>query len=157
MDNMTEQMAIEILKAKLSCKELEFSPHTECCEEKCDECVYAYAQGTVGEQKEAIAMGIAVLEEIQQYRAIGTVDELQALKEIDEDCIIRHLTGECSYNETGCSGCIGREKIRVALEKSVAKKAPFDFENEMYICPNCAKAVGGHQKYCWNCGQAFNA
>ena len=81
MDKMTEQMAIEILKAKLACKELEFSPHTECCEAKCDECVYAYAQGTVGEQKEVLAMAIQALEEIQQYRAIGTVEELKALKE----------------------------------------------------------------------------
>lgn len=55
---------------------------------------------------------------LREYQALGTVEELQALKEIDNDCTIRHLTGECSYNETGCSGCIGREKIKVALEKS---------------------------------------
>ena len=67
-------------------------------------------------------MAIKSLSEIQQYRAIGTVEELQALK-----------------------------------EKSEPKKAKYDNEDgwETYICPSCGKAVGEHQKYCWNCGQAF--
>ena len=100
------------------------------------------------------------LKEIQQYRAIGTVEELQALKEINEDCIIKHLTGKCSYNETGCSGCESKEKIKVALEKSVAKKVK-EIHTDEYYCPACgsenmcgdAKTVG--HKYCPECGQAL--
>ena len=44
-----------------------------------------------------------------------------------------------------------------ALEKQIPKKATFDNEDgwEAYICSNCGKTVGAHQKYCWNCGQAF--
>ena len=55
---MTEQMAIEELKAL----------------RKDDKRVYA-------EEYEALEVAIQALEEIQQYRAIGTVENLQALKE----------------------------------------------------------------------------
>ena len=34
--------------------------------------------------REAFEMGIKALEEVQQYRALGTVEELKALKEKDE-------------------------------------------------------------------------
>lgn len=103
---------------------------------------------------------IRFLKELQQYRAIGTIAELQALKEIDNDCTIRHLTGECSYNETGCSGCIGREKIKVALEKSVAKKAIVYGHNDAVgtdigLCPMCNSRPlrACDNQYCPDCGQ----
>ena len=49
------------------------------------------------------------------------------------------------------------DEFKALKEKSVAKKAVFDNEDgwETYICPNCGKTVGEHQKYCWNCGQAL--
>lgn len=104
-----------------------------------------YAENSWGDLNESFELSIKALEEVQQYRAlgtptqilekigglnielgkyacIGTVEELKHLKEMNEDCTIKHLTGECSYNETGCSDCIGREKIRKALEKQIPKK-----------------------------------
>lgn len=138
-NSMTEQEAIKILNSKL---------HLDC-----------KAAEAMGEL-EARDIGIKALEEVQQYRALGTVEELKELKEIDYDCSIKHLTGECSYNETGCSGCIGREKIKNALEKQIAKKLKHE------ACPNCStnndmiiKHLGNPQAhkfvYCWNCGQAL--
>ena len=60
---MTEQTAIEKLKAKLTCKKLELLRSIEKgCDRNCDECEYCYAQGTVGEQREALAMAIQALE-----------------------------------------------------------------------------------------------
>ena len=53
---------------------------------------------------------------------------------------------------------ISTESLRMgikALEKQIAKQAEYDYEDEIYICPSCGKSVGGHQKYCWNCGQRF--
>lgn len=132
-NSMTEQEAIKILNSKL---------HLDC--------KVAEAMGEL----EAREMGIKALEEVQQYRELGTVEELKHLKELNEDCTIKHLTGECSYNETGCSGCIGREKIRKALEKQIAKKPIYKkgFFNA-WRCPICDEVVGEFSNYCNSCGQ----
>ena len=53
---MTEQQAIKRLKSEMEWESIELN-------------------------REAFSMGIKALKEIQQYRAIGTVEELQALKE----------------------------------------------------------------------------
>lgn len=82
---MTENEAKGMLQAKLTCMELELLSSVEKgCDNDCDSCEYCYAQGTVRESKKAIEMAIQALEEIQQYRAIGTVEELKALKEKNE-------------------------------------------------------------------------
>lgn len=107
----------------------------------------------------------AAIEEVEQYRAMGTVEELKQLKEIDEDCVIRHLTKECSYNETGCSGCKGKEKIKDALEKQMQKK-PNDMQDDgnlpdtwvTCICgANMLVDTDNHtQTHCWKCGQKLS-
>ena len=53
---MTEQQAIKRFKSEMEWESIELN-------------------------REAFSMGIKALKEIQQYRAIGTVEELQALKE----------------------------------------------------------------------------
>ena len=78
------------------------------------------------------------------------------------DCIIKHLTGECSYNETGCSDCKGKERIKIALAKSEAKKIidvtrVKDGDNFVgYIgkCPHCGSVISedDNMSYC-DCGQ----
>ncbi|MBR6538090.1 MAG: hypothetical protein IKT67_12915 [Lachnospiraceae bacterium] len=101
--------------------------------------------------------------EIQQYRAIGTVSEFRELKEKKYDCDIKHLFGECSYAETGCSDCIGKLKIKDALEKATAKK-PIPYVPDCasinfikFVCPNCKKDVPLllTPRYC-NCGQKLD-
>lgn len=84
---------------------------------------------------------------LRKYEAIGTIEEFKALKDCGtHDCMVKHLTNECSYSETGCSDCRGKEKIRIALEKAEPKKpiyGEFD-ENELgeiipykATCPTC--------------------
>ena len=68
-----------------------------------------------------------------EYKSIGTIEEFKALKEKNEDCIIKHLTNECSYNETGCSDCKGKETIRVAVE--IVKKMYEHCEGSCVDCP----------------------
>ncbi len=97
-----------------------------------------------------------MIHELEEYRKLGSVKELNVLKSADYDCSIKHLTGECSYNETGCSGCIGREKIKIALEKQIAKKTFLDGVGSFiryWHCPICKEIVGTEHKYCHECGQ----
>ena len=89
-------------------------------------------------------------------------EESECPEEKNDDCIIKHLTRECSYNETGCSGCKGKERIKIALEKSEAKK-PVDvtrvkdgdnFVGYIGKCPHCGAIVDENDNvsYC-DCGQ----
>ena len=64
---MTENEAIEVLKKPCLC-DYDLSATIESCEvSSCD-------------RRDAARMAIQALEEIQQYRAIGTVEELEAMK-----------------------------------------------------------------------------
>ena len=100
--------------------------------------------------------------EIQQYRAIGTVEEFKDLKKQDHDCIIKHLSGECFYKETGCSDCKSKWKIKDLLEKNEPKKPLFStvHGDSAYHCSSCKKFVGFYDtriyEYCHNCGQKFD-
>ncbi len=78
-----EQAALEMLQAKLTCMELD---DLRCidhggCSRNCEDCDHNYAMGTHGEQKEALSIAVKALAEIQQYRTLGTPEELRALKE----------------------------------------------------------------------------
>lgn len=80
---MKEQEALEMLQAELTCMKLD---DLRCinlggCSRNCEACEYHYAQGSRGEQKEALSIAVKALAEIQQYRKIGTPEELRALKE----------------------------------------------------------------------------
>lgn len=82
---MTENEAIGMLQAKLTCMELELLSSIENgCDNDCDACEYCYTQGTVGEQKKALEMAIQAIEENQKFHAVGTIEELKALKEKNE-------------------------------------------------------------------------
>ena len=79
---MTESEALGMLKAKLMCMSLEdLACIGKGCDKDCDNCNYCYEQGNRGQSKEALAIAIKALSEIQQYRAIGTVSEFRELKE----------------------------------------------------------------------------
>ena len=91
---------------------------------------------------------------------------IKALEGYYDDCIIKHLSGGCSYNETGCSDCIGKEKIRIALEKQNAKKPTEidereedDFYYLAFVCPSCHYPIHGQPyrpDYCKHCGQKLD-
>lgn len=107
--------------------------------------------------QESVDMAIQALEEIQQYRAIGTIEEFKVLKDINR------IADNLSKME--------RIEFKALKEKSVAKK-PYiqqivkDFrEHDCYECPNCDCFVGyvsecqeEHYQYiyCPNCGQKLD-
>ena len=74
---MTESEAKGFIQGKLDCmKKCDISNKEDnASDNDCDNCEYCYSQGTFGEQKNAFEMAIKALEEVQQYRAIGTVEE----------------------------------------------------------------------------------
>ena len=90
---------------------------------------------------------------------------LNSLEGYDFDCIIKHFSGGCSYNETGCSGCVGKENIKIALEKQIAKKPILNnpIINNLWcedakLCPICHTYVDRYSLYCYckNCGQKLD-
>lgn len=106
---------------------------------------------------EAYSIAIKALEEIQEYRAIGTVEEFKALKDINR------IADNLSKME--------RIEFKALKEKNEPKK-PYiqqivkDFrEHDCYECPNCDCFVGyvsefqeEHYQdiYCPNCGQKLD-
>lgn len=58
---MTNTEAKKFLAAKLECKERYTS--TSSCDDECEECSLCYAQGNMGEQKEALRVAIKALEQ----------------------------------------------------------------------------------------------
>ena len=60
---MTENEALNMMQAKLTCMELyDLSCVEKGCDKKCENCEYNYAQGNNGEQKEALKVAIQALE-----------------------------------------------------------------------------------------------
>lgn len=101
---MTENEAKGCIQGKLDCM-------IKCdvfdCKgtEECDSCSYCYSQGTFGEQKKAFDIAIKALNEIQHYRAIGTIEEIKALKE-KKGCEMCGCIMEDSTDSTICECCL---------------------------------------------------
>lgn len=119
--------------------------------------------------QESIDMAIKALEEVQQYRAIGTVEELETaskyLRLVKKHGTVGKTIEECAeYEEIGTP-----EECREAVTKQISRH-PVDktkpdsgygnyYENaRVIVCPNCngrlkLKSKG---KYCDKCGQKLN-
>ncbi|EOS49314.1 hypothetical protein C809_01910 [Lachnospiraceae bacterium MD335] len=115
------------------------------------------------DMEELIRFCTQAIEEVQQYREIGTVRELKELKE----CVFRgtepasiciamqHLK---KYEAVGTI-----EECRAAVEKSPdIWGGRYDKEGnmiyDMYDCQNCGESYetdGNRYNHCPNCGQAF--
>lgn len=86
MIRLTNEQAIEMMKAKLECMTRDVSGSDEVCNnKKCDNCYLNYAQGNMGEQKEWLRMGIKALENQKNL-----IEELKKIKDKinseDVDC-----------------------------------------------------------------------
>ncbi len=118
---------------------------------------------------------VKALEEVQQYRVIGTVERFQQLTEQFKP----HTTDETSCPERHCNKCdkyrkeaeryqaIGtveecqeaREKQRA--RKPIGRKELKDFSGQIYSlcgkCPRCGaeELLFVHTAYCPKCGQAI--
>lgn len=86
---------------------------------------------------------MAILDEVQKYRAIGTAEELQDMK----SNYFEALSDWRQYRKVGTL-----EECRASVEKQTAKR-PRIMGNAM-ICPSCPRCFkSDNSAYCPSCGQ----
>ena len=117
----------------------------------------AYMDSYAGRsQSEALKYAIEAVQEIQQYRAIGTVEQLEWCKDASH---WKELFKE-KLEKYEAIGTI--EEFKALKEKSVAKKVVVEHipktswtkEISHYLCPSCRSIFSfGGKPYCSNCGQ----
>lgn len=91
---------------------------------------------------------IKALEEVQQYRAIGTAEELQDMK----SNYFEALSDWRQYRKIGTL-----EECRAAVEKQTAKKVMHNKKVNIYFCPICERKCNYmHSLYCSGCGQKLD-
>lgn len=104
---------------------------------------------------------IKALEDLEQYRAIGTVEELKSMKENGAFTgveLAQLATMQMRLKEYSAIGTI--EEIKALKEKNVAKKPRFYAHN--YYCTECGNLVGNNEfewqrfLYCDKCGQKLD-
>ena len=100
-------------------------------QEVCEECS-VYREGGIA-CREVSRVAISALEEIQQYREIGTVEECQESREkqIPKECIIDSCPDHTHYKCPSCG------------------------QIELSIYKHGFPRLGRITKYCENCGQAL--
>lgn len=150
---MTENEAIERIKTGICCEK----GTTRYCT---DACMY-------GEEKCAYSVAIKALKEIQQYQAIGTVEELKTMKEHGGFTGIELAEISAALGSLGEYRAIGTvEECRTAVEKQTAKRPVLkNGESGMFV-----DYTDGHGEYkvakwqewvcpvCgWFVGQRYNA
>lgn len=135
------------------------------------EIIMNYAEN--GEEKycEALDTAVKALEEVQQYRNIGTPEELKSLKEngaftgIELAQLATMQMRLREYEQIGTT-----EECRAAVEKQTQKRPDYtDYSNicqadgkfypKTYVCPCCDTPYeydGYHYNYCPNCGQKLD-
>jgi len=97
---------------------------------------------------DAVDVAIQALEKVQQYREIGTPEELQDMK----SDYFEVLSDWRQYRKIGTV-----EECRTAREKQIPKKPDFTEDKEFALCPCCnGKGLFDKQKYCDNCGQKID-
>lgn len=130
---MTEQEAIEIIKTEKICVERNDAGIN--CDRNCGRCDLLMNSDKI---LVAYTMAISALEEIQQYRSLGTVEELREVRE------------------------------KQVPKKPVIKSDKFSDLIQHYYCPSCGSYFGqrgvhnvilfNKEKYCQGekCGQAID-
>lgn len=109
--------------------------------------------------RDAVDVAIQALEEVQQYRAIGTPEELQDMK----SNYFEALSDWRQYRKIGTF-----EECRTAREKQIPKKPTYEGDGyapdgtlvyDTWICPCCDKRYEvdyDDYDYCPNCGQKLD-
>ena len=104
--------------------------------------------------REDLEMMVKCLEELQQYRAIGTVEELTALKEncIEPSSLRLYLTQLEKYYAIGTI-----DEFKVLKEKNEPKKIDIWANGEEH-CPFCDKNLTTFYGFanCFSCGQKLD-
>ena len=125
------------------------------------ECNRADLDISYAEENEQVAEW---LEELKQYRAIGTVEKVREYKEIADNMNTVSMAKLCvslykleKYERVGTP-----EEFQVAVEKQKAKKPIIVNEGTMlnFKCPRCGieRIVGrnAREDYCGECGQSWD-
>ena len=129
---MTENEAKEKLQAYIKCQESqEPADVLEQCDKDCDNCELCYAQGLYEEHKEAVQMAIHALEEIQQYRAIGTLEECR-------EAVEKRTPKRPDYEGDGYAD--GHLVYDTWICPCCEKHYEVDYDNYDY-CPNCGQHI----------------
>ena len=111
-------------------------------------------------EEEALEMAIKALEELQQYRAIGTLEECQKSVEICKSMIERNITPEnmqeyMKFEDECISEGFTFNSLLEAREKQKARKTING------CCPNCCNFLPTKELtgkiYCMYCGQLILA
>lgn len=170
---MTEQEAIAIIKKN----------YPKCCK-----MVNGRYEGgfddTDCELGQAFNIAIKALTELQQYRAIGTMEELQIMKEHGgftgvelvniaamqmklkeyeaigtseelQDMKSNYFEALSDWRQYRKIGTL--EECRTAREKQIPKKPDFTEDKTFALCPCCnGEGLLDKQKYCDNCGQKLD-
>lgn len=118
---------------------------------------------------EAMGMAIKALEEVQQYRAIGTPEELKAAMKYVYLAKKHGTVGQVIENCVKYEAIGTPEECRSWKEKQNAKKViSFDYNNGTvnYGCPVCKRKIiskidgnwcgGTFNEYCDRCGQKLD-
>lgn len=161
---MTENEAIEKLHAYLECESRKAKIVS--CNKSCDDCELCYMQGTVREHITSVEVAIRALEEVQQYRQIGTVEECRKSVEICKSMIERNITPEnmeeyMKFEDECISKGFTFNSLLEAREKQTEKKP---IRLDKCTCPSCSthnetwrkrrNTIPSDIVYCWHCGQA---
>lgn len=113
-------------------------------------------EGSVGHlQKEMCDAAISALKEIQQYRAIGTVEEFEKLKLAENGTIWSFIDEYVAYKQVGTV-----EECRADREKQSPKKPRILVSRggkggKYCVCPSCGGVIGKYIPFCRSCGQAI--
>ena len=110
--------------------------------------------------QESIDMAIKALEEVQQYRAIGTVEELETaskyLRLVKKHGTVGKAIEACAEYE----GIGTVEECREAMEKQRRKIVKNQYGTNYVLkagyCPICGCGVTARWDYCQCCGQKLN-
>ncbi|MFG6378337.1 MAG: hypothetical protein K1W19_08495 [Lachnospiraceae bacterium] len=112
----------------------------------------------------AIDMAVKALKEIEEYRKVGTVEEIKEILQIisegqddvDESGIstgLLHILLEyADYKKIGTV-----EECREVRERQRAKEIIHNPEggvDEDWLCPTCGKFCSPYSKHCQHCGQS---
>ena len=110
--------------------------------------------------QESIDMAIKALEEVQQYRAIGTVEEMETaskyLRLVKKHGTVGKAIEACAEYE----GIGTVEECREAMEKQRRKIVKNQYGTNYVLkagyCPVCGCGVTARWDYCQCCGQKLN-
>ena len=105
---------------------------------------------------EVCEVAIKSLEEIQQYRAIGTVEGYEKAIQATTEYYLLMKEYKSKVQDFEAIGTI--EEFKALKEKNTPMElAEHNFQDEVhhYLCPSCRNIVSCNQNYCEECGQAL--